>query len=192
MCAMMNRLWGSKLCWVLAASAVLAASGPAQAIGGARTVPATTPRLVVLDIELSGDLGGPDLVAVHEARLRMASARLRQELRRTGLYQVLDNAPAAALIEQLTSQQRYWHDCNGCDLDVGRQLGADQVLIAWVNRVSALILTLTYEIHGVRSGQILARKSFEFRGDNDAAWTHAVLYMVQDLQAHAPAHRNPR
>ena len=78
---------------------------------------------------------GPELVSVHDARPRMASARLREELRRTGLYQVLDNAPAATLIEHLKSQQRYWHDCNGCDLEVGRQLGADRVLVVWVDRV---------------------------------------------------------
>lgn len=96
----------------------------------------------------------------------------------------------SGLIEHLKSQQRYWHDCNGCDLDVGRQLGADQVLVAWVNRVSALILTLTYEIHGVRSGQILARKSFDFRGDSDLAWTHAIRYRVRDLQEHPTAHQN--
>jgi hypothetical protein len=56
------------------------------------------------------------------------------------------------------------------------------VLVAWVNRVSALILTLTYEIHDVATGQIAARKSFDFRGDNDAAWTHAINYMVRDLK----------
>lgn len=140
------------------------------------------PRLVVLDVELSGDLGGPELVAEHEARLKMASTRLRENLQRTGAYQIIDNAPAQDLISTLQAQQLYLHACNGCDLEVGRTLGADQVLVAWVNRVSGLILTLTYEIHEVASGQIAARKSFDFRGDNDAAWTHAIDYMVRDLQ----------
>jgi len=140
------------------------------------------PRLVVLDIELTGDPGGPELRAEHAARLQMAGARLRQELAAGGLYRVVDNAPAQALIDKLKSQQLYLHDCNGCDLDIGRQLGADKVLVAWVNRVSGLILTLTYEIHDVATGQIADRKSYDFRGDNDAAWTHAIDYMVQDLK----------
>jgi hypothetical protein len=85
------------------------------------------------------------------------------------------------------SRYLYLHDCNGCDLDLGRQLGADQVLVAWVDRVSGLILSLTYEIHDVATGQIAARKSFSFRGDNDSSWTHAIDYMVRDLveSAHA-------
>jgi Protein of unknown function (DUF2380) len=59
------------------------------------------------------------------------------------------------------------------------------VLVAWVNRVSTLILTLTYEIHDVATAQITARKSFGFRGDNDAAWTRAIDYMVRDLKESA-------
>jgi hypothetical protein len=147
--------------------------------------PASSAKLVVFDIELVGDLGGPELAAQHEARLQMASARLRDKLSETGLYEMVDSAPARDAIEQLKSRHRYLHDCNGCDLDVGRSLGADQVLVAWVHRVSALILTLTYETHDVATGQIAARKSFSFRGDNDAAWTRAIDYMVRDLKESA-------
>ena len=53
--------------------------------------------------------------------------------------------------------------------------------MVWVNRVSALILSITFEIHDVATGQIVARKSFGFRGDNDTSWTRAIDYMVRDL-----------
>lgn len=140
------------------------------------------PKLAVLDIELTGDLGGPQFAAEHAARLRMESATLREQLAHSGLYQLIDTAAAQDQIQTLRSQQRFLHDCNGCDLDVGRQLGADQTLVTWVDRVSGLILSLTYEFHDVATGQIVARKSYDFRGDNDAAWTHAINYMVRDLQ----------
>lgn len=158
---------------------------------GPVTAPAAeTTQLVVLDIEISGDLGGPELEAEHESRLKVANTKLRDSLSRSGFYRLVDTAPAQDTIEQLKSRYRYLHDCNGCDLDIGRQLGANQVLVAWVNRVSALILTLTYEIHDVASGQIIARKSFDFRGDNDAAWTRAIDYMVRDLkESHSPQAR---
>jgi hypothetical protein len=145
------------------------------------------PKLVVLDVELTGDLGGPEFAAEHQARLNLASTRLRESLARTGLYQIVDNGPAQKTIDELKSQYRYLHDCNGCDLDLGKQLGADKVLVAWVDRVSGLILSLTYEIHDVASGQITARKSFSFRGDNDSSWTHAIDYMVRDLNESSPA-----
>ncbi len=143
--------------------------------------PSLPSKLVVLDVELSGDLGGPELAQEHQARLKLASARLRESLSRTGLYQLVDNTPAQGAIDELKSRYLYLHDCNGCDLDIARQLGADQVLVAWVNRVSALILSLTYEVHDIRTGKIAARKSFGFRGDNDTSWTRAIDYMVRDL-----------
>jgi hypothetical protein len=146
------------------------------------------PKLVVVDIELTGDLGGPQFTAEHEARLRMESDTLRQQLEQSGLYTVMDSTPAQPLITKLKSQQSYLHDCNGCDLEIGRQLGANQVLVTWVDRVSGLILSLTYEFHDVSSGQIVGRKSYDFRGDNDSAWTHAIKYMVRDLKETAAAH----
>jgi uncharacterized protein DUF2380 len=144
---------------------------------------ASASKLIVLDVELTGDLGGPELAAEHAARLDLASTKLRESLSRSGLYQIVDNSAAQETLDELKSRYRYLHDCNGCDLDLGRQLGADQVLVAWVDRVSGLILSLTYEIHDVATGQITARKSFGFRGDNDTSWTHAIDYMVRDLAA---------
>jgi uncharacterized protein DUF2380 len=166
----MNRLWFREAAIGLA---LIAAAFAANA--------ASPAKLAVLDVELTGDLGGPEFEAEHQARLKLASARLRESLSRSGLYRIVDNSPAQQTLDELKSRYRYLHDCNGCDLDLGRQLGADQVLVAWVDRVSGLILSLTYEIHDVATGQIAARKSFGFRGDNDSSWTHAIDYMVRDL-----------
>jgi hypothetical protein len=145
-------------------------------------VAAKTPTLVVLDIELTGDTGGPQFAREHDARLAMESNKLREELQKSGLYTLVNTAPAQPLIAKLRSQQKYLHDCNGCDLQIGRELNADQVMVSWVDRVSGLILSLTYEFHDVATGQIVGRKSYDFRGDNDSAWTHAVKYMVEDLK----------
>jgi PQQ-dependent catabolism-associated CXXCW motif protein len=166
------------------ATAMLEPLGPGAGADAPPEVPAVAavrPKLVVLDLELSGDLGGPEFAAEHDARLRTESARLRNDLEGTGLYEVLDNAPAQAAIDHLKGQQEFLHDCNGCDLDIGRQLQADLVMVSWVNRVSGLILTLTYELHDVKTSQITARKSYDFRGDNDNTWNHAIDYMVRDL-----------
>lgn len=140
------------------------------------------PKLAVLDLELTGDLGGPQFTAEHDARLKQESVRLREDLQRSGLYQILDLHAAQATIDGLKARTLYLHDCNGCDLDVGRELNADLVMVAWVYRVSGLILSLTYEIHDVKTGQITARQSFDFRGDNETAWNHAVDYMVRHLR----------
>lgn len=112
----------------------------------------------------------------------MESDRLRQELELSGLFRIVDTSPAQSLIARLAAQHAYLHDCNGCDLEIGKRLGSDQVLVTWVDRASGLILSLTYEFHDVASGQIAARKSYDFRGDNDIAWARAIKFMVRDLR----------
>jgi hypothetical protein len=166
--------------WTTAGRPTVAVA-PQLPAGAAGTDAAQRPSMVVLDLELTGDLGGPEFATEHAERLEKESARLRQDLERTGLYRLVDTTPARGLIDALKSRQAYLHDCNGCDLDVGRELHADRVMVAWVDRVSGLILSLTYEIHDVASSQIVARKSYDFRGDNDNAWNHAVDYMVRDI-----------
>ncbi len=177
----MNKLIACELCRTLAVFLITATPTIAAEV-------AHKPELVVLDIELTGDTGGPQFAAEHDARLHMESDTLRQELQQSGLYSVVDAAAAESLITKLKSQQKYLHDCNGCDLEIGRLLKADQIAVTWVDRVSGLILSLTYEFHDVATGQIVGRKSYDFRGDNDSAWTHAVKYMVRDLKETAATH----
>lgn len=181
----MNQPFLRNFCKALTALLTFAAAVPAVAVD-AHPMP-TKPKLVILDIELTGDLGGPQFAAEHEARMRLETDTLRQQLQQSGLYTVIDAAPAQPLIAKLRSQQSYLHDCNGCDLEIGKQLGADQILVTWVDRVSGLILTLTYEFHDVATSQIVGRKSYDFRGDNDSSWTHAIKYMVRDLKDAAVA-----
>jgi hypothetical protein len=137
-------------------------------------------KLLVLDLELIGDLSDASLAGIHEDRIRRVSRLLRQELSQLPTYEVVDTAPAKEHIESLRAVQ-YLHKCNGCEIDLALELGADQVLVAWVHRVSQLVLSLTYEIREAPSGRPLKRKAFDFRGDSDTGWSRAVIYMVKDL-----------
>jgi hypothetical protein len=148
-------------------------------------------KLLVLDLEIIGDLSDPGLERTHAVRLREVSEQLRSELAQIPDYEIVDAAPAAEMIERLRGTQ-YLHKCNGCEIDIALELGADQVMVAWIHRVSQLILSLTYEIREVPSGQPLRRKSFDFRGDNDTGWSRAVSYMARDIataRGHASSSR---
>jgi len=161
--------------------AVVIAIASSMAIESVRA----SPRLAVLDVELTGDLGGPAFTSEHASRLNLASARLRDSLERADLFELVDVAAGKSTIDRLSSQHQYLHSCGECVLEIGRELGADRVLASWVYRVSNLILTLTYEMTDVATGQIVSRKSFDFRGDNDQAWTRAIEYMVRDMKSEA-------
>lgn len=170
---------------ILIAVGLLAAADRTAAAENAAAADAAKVKLLVLDLELIGDLGGPELERTHAVRLRKVSDQLRSELAQNAAYEVVDATAAAEMIERLRGTQ-YLHKCNGCEIDIALQLGAEQVMVAWIHRVSQLILSLTYEIREVPSGRTLRRKSFDFRGDNDDAWSRAVSYMARDIAATFP------
>lgn len=139
------------------------------------------PRTIaILEFELIDDTGDTAARAAQEARLRMISDQLRRELSSRGLYAVLDNAPAAGLIETARARHNL-HACNGCELDIGAALGADRVLTGWVQKVSNLILNINIEIRNVATGEIVLKKSVDIRGNTDVSWSRGVSHLVRDM-----------
>jgi Protein of unknown function (DUF2380) len=69
-------------------------------------------------------------------------------------------------------------ECNGCEIDYGRKLGAD--LIAWgtVQKVSNLILNLNVYMGSVETGQMTYIKSVDIRGNTDTSWTKGQGWML--------------
>lgn len=157
-----------------------ATASPDDASGGFPT-PSPLKRLVVLDFELAGDLGGSNFEAARIQRTRMASAKLRYALRHSHLYNVVDNTPATTLIEELSSQQ-HLHQCNGCEFDIAKRLNAELVLVPWVFRMSNLVLTMHVEIRDVATGRTIMKKALDFRGDNDTTWIRAIEYLIRYMR----------
>lgn len=140
------------------------------------------PTLAVLDFELIDDTqdNNPETLTAQQKRLTLISEQLRKELNDAGLYHVLDNAPAMDYIAKLKSAQEL-RSCNGCELDIGKRLGADLVLTAWVQKVSNLILNINIEIKRVASGQTILNKSVDIRGNTDQSWSRGISYMVRGM-----------
>jgi hypothetical protein len=140
------------------------------------------PSIAVLDFELIDDTQDTnrETLAAQKKRLALISEQLRKEFADAKLYRVLDNAPAADYIAGLKARQEL-HACNGCELDIGKKLGADFVLTAWVQKVSNLILNINIEIKKVDSGQTVLNKSVDIRGNTDQSWSRGIRYMVRDM-----------
>jgi hypothetical protein len=97
-----------------------------------------------------------------------------------GIYDVVPPERVAKAIAEV-NPGTYLRGCNGCELDIARRAGADQVMIGWFWKVSTLIGTLHIEIKDVATGRTTYAKVFDFRGDNDKAWQRAADYMVGAL-----------
>jgi Protein of unknown function (DUF2380) len=160
------------ICCAIAALAI-AASGIAYAQQGAKTI-------ALMNFELIDETGDTASVEAQNTRLGNINRQLRAAFIENGLYTVVDNSPAAATISDMENRLAL-HDCNGCDLAIGRELNTDRVLTAWVQKVSNLILNINIRVRDVRTGEIKLSKSVDIRGNTDESWRRGVAYMIRSM-----------
>ena len=108
------------------------------------------------------------------ARLRLLGEAAAAEFGRRGL-ELVDTGPVAAEAAKVARI----HDCNGCELDLARQLGADLAAVGWVQKVSNLILNVNMQIREVESGRLVRAGSVDIRGNTDEAWRRGIVYLFQ-------------
>jgi hypothetical protein len=140
--------------------------------------------IVLLDFELIDSGLDHSADDAQRQRLQAISQALREEFIARHFYSVLDNAPAAAMIADYKARFKLY-DCNGCDADIGKALGADRVLSAWVQKVSNLILNINIQVRDVRSGLVVLTRSVDIRGNTDVSWLRGVRYLARSMdEAH--------
>lgn len=137
-------------------------------------------KLLMLDFELIDEQAGVVPFPEKDARLAMVSQRLRAALIKEGLYNVIDSAPVAQLIRTEAERQSLL-ECNGCEVEIARRAGADRVLLAWVQKVSNLILNLNIEVRDAKTGQAVLVKSVDVRGNTDLSWQRGIDFLVRDM-----------
>jgi hypothetical protein len=166
--------------------AVALSFGLLPALAGAADAPLK--RIAMFDFELIDDTLDRASDAAQQERLRQISAQLRREFADRGLYRVMDVRGQQARIDEMTSRFALY-DCNGCDVDLGKALGADRVLTGWVQKVSNLILNINIQVKDVSSGEVVLMKSVDIRGNTDRSWERGIRYMVQSMADKGQANR---
>jgi len=139
----------------------------------------TRPTVAVFDFELfdtslEGEVEGqrPD----EQQRLHLISDLLRQLLRDSGRYRVVDLKPAQARIAE-TGQFRA---CNGCAVAIARELHADLAMTGVVQKVSNLILNINIYVHDTESGKLAKAMSADIRSNSDESWSRGVSWLVRN------------
>ena len=171
-----QRPWRYK--WALIALAALAglACDPAGA--------AQPKSLALMDFELIDEMREFESEQARrevDRRLALITTELAKELQSRGMYRVLDRAPAAQLIERLKASYEL-RGCNGCEIDIGKALGAERIALCWVQKVSNLILNINIEVRSVATGETVYAKSVDIRGNTDEAWLRGVRRLVDNIQ----------
>lgn len=107
------------------------------------------------------------------ARLAGLNGIAAERLEAAG-FEMVDPAPIASELAGISSLR----GCNGCELRLGRELGADYVAVGWVQKVSNLILNINLEVRAVASGRLVSVGSVDIRGNTDESWRRGVLYLL--------------
>lgn len=137
--------------------------------------------VIVLDLEIVGDTSIASLKQSDQALVKKYSNELRRQLDERQLFDVIADEQTMADLNLAASKQ-YLHRCNGCELTFAQEHGATHVIVPWVDRMSVLIQTLIVEIRDVDTQSLILRKTYNFRGNSDQAWQHAIQYFLRDLQ----------
>lgn len=97
------------------------------------------------------------------------------------LFNIVGDTQTLAAIEKL-SEQQYIQRCNGCELKLAAKHGAAQVIVPWIERMSMLVQSMVLEVRDVETQEVILRKAYNFRGNNDKAWFRAISFYLRDLQ----------
>jgi len=109
------------------------------------------------------------------ARLHKVDAQLRELLARSGRFTPVSIAPVQASVDA----QRL-NACLACAVALAQRLGAQVAVVAWVQKVSNLILDINAVILSVPAGKNVVAGSVSIRGNTDQSWSRGVRSLVAE------------
>ena len=91
-------------------------------------------------------------------------------------FQFADLAPVREELERTVNPAK----CYGCDLRMGKKLGAGYVLVGEVQKVSNLILSMNLVMRAVDSGEMVRGLSVDIRSNTDDSWSRGMRYILKN------------
>lgn len=133
----------------------------------------TLPTVAVFEFALINTSPAPS-TPEELARLQRLDQQLKNGLR--DHFKLVDVGPVRNRLDGVASIR----GCNGCELDLARELGAQQVAYGWVQKVSNLILNINLVVEDASSGRTLRADSVDIRGNTDESWTRGLRYLLNE------------
>ena len=89
-------------------------------------------------------------------------------------FDFVDLAPVAEELDRTTNPA----DCNGCDLRMAEELGADYALVGEVQKVSNLILSMNLVMRDVERQGAIRALAVDIRSNTDNSWQRGMRYIL--------------
>ena len=149
---------------------------------GPSTAASPIPRVAFFSFSLINTSLEP-LQQDEEKRLAQLDDLLATKLEASGRFEIV---PIPADVRREIMQGPEIRDCNGCESDYARRVGADWAAWGTVQKVSNLILNINLYMKDAESGQMEFVKSVDIRGNTDESWRHGLDYMLRHYLLREP------
>jgi hypothetical protein len=130
--------------------------------------------LYFIDTSTEGAING--VRADETARTSMATSLVADDLTARG-FVLVPTDPVADKLAKVTNPAR----CNGCDVAMAVELGADYALAGEVQKVSNLILNLNLVLRDAKTGKNVRAGSVDIRGNTDESWQRGFRYLLKNI-----------
>jgi Protein of unknown function (DUF2380) len=127
----------------------------------------------LIDTSLEGAIRGTR--ADEQERLASLSNQLRQQLRNSGRFSLVDITPIAREAQASNLQA-----CGGCDMRLAQRIGAELAITGTVQKVSNLILNMNIYVRDASTGATIAAMSADMRGNTDETWSRTLDWLVHN------------
>jgi hypothetical protein len=164
-----------RFCYLLSLAIYCATATLAWADAQRSTIVVFDAELV--DTSLEGEMSGQN--PADSKRLSMITEQLREGFHSSDQFTLVDTDAALQSLADLRKTVHFLHDCNNCELDIAKSLGAEQSAVIWVQKVSNLILNLNVVIKEVATGNTVRTAFVDIRGNTDRSWQHGMRYMLK-------------
>jgi len=152
----------------------------APAAGRAEPLRAAVFDVDFLDTSQEGETRGT-LRADETARVALVTDTLRRMLAERGVT-LVDLSPLRARIDKAAPIR----SCNGCEVDLAREAGAQVAVTGLVQKVSNLIINLNVTVRDVCDGRSIRAGFVDIRGNTDESWQRGMSYLVRNRLSEPP------
>ena len=128
--------------------------------------------LTFLDTSTEGAYSG--VRADETERLALLEKLVEDRFRKEGMVP-MDLAPISETLENTVNPA----NCYGCEVRMGKTLGADFVLVGVVQKVSNLILSMNLVLRDVETGKVVRARVVDIRSNTDRSWTRGMNYILK-------------
>ncbi len=142
-------------------------------------------RIAVFDFELEdksagGGIIGPDAIDIEN--LKLSTEEARRMLSASGRYSIVD---ASSAEDTLVSAGGVLH-CNGCDVPLAKELGADQSMVGVITRITRTEYTLRILVRDTQTGAVVANAATGLRMGANYSWPRGVKWLMDNEILPAP------